>query len=62
MRQRGRTPRQPATKFPNLRKKLVKNEAVARRLKKRCACFTAKSCQRLMFSYSTPETNRPRPV
>jgi hypothetical protein len=35
---------------------------VARRLKKRCACFTAKSCQRLMFSYSTPETNRPRPV
>jgi hypothetical protein len=35
MKQRGRTPRKPATKFPNLRKKLAKNKVVARRLKKK---------------------------
>jgi hypothetical protein len=35
VKQRGRTPRKPATKFPNLRKKLVKNKVVARRLKKK---------------------------
>jgi hypothetical protein len=30
-----RTPRKPAMKFPNLRKKLVKNKVLARQLKKK---------------------------
>jgi hypothetical protein len=35
MKRSGRTPRKPATKFPNLRKKLVKNKVLTRRLKKK---------------------------
>ena len=30
-----RTPRKPATKFPNLRKKIAKNKAWARQAKKK---------------------------
>ena len=30
-----RTPRKPATKFPNLRKKLAKNKVMARQAKKK---------------------------
>ncbi len=30
-----RTPRKPATKFPNLRKKLAKNKVLSRQAKKR---------------------------
>ena len=30
-----RTPRKPATKFPNLRKKLAKNKVMAGRVKKK---------------------------
>jgi hypothetical protein len=30
-----RTPRKPATKFPNLRKKIAKNKVLARQAKKK---------------------------
>ena len=31
----GKTTRMPATKFPNLRKKIAKNKVLARQLKKK---------------------------